>query len=202
MKSYIFTNLGLILGISIPVGIIVLLVIILLVWWFKTYNRLVEARNRTKNQWAQIDVQLKRRFDLIPNLVETIKGYSKHESEILTQFANARKMYAEASKNGSVAGMSEANSMLGKSLNMMVNAVSEQYPEIKADVNYNNFMTELRSTEDKIAHQRQFYNDTVNNYNNLVEKFPSSIVANKKGFKLADLFKVEEEAKVAPKVSF
>ncbi len=199
MKNYVlFVNGGLIAGIVIA-AVIVIIILGFVVWWFKTYNRLVEGRNRVKTQWAQIDVQLKRRFDLIPNLVETIKGYTKHESEILTQFADARKMYADASKDGSVQKMSEANAKL----NMTIHAVSEQYPTIKADASYNNLMGELRTSEDKIAHQRQFYNDTVNTYNNLREKFPSSIVANAKGFKEAELFTVTEtEVREAPKVSF
>ncbi len=199
MKNFVlFVNGGLIAGIVIA-AVIVIIILGIVVWWFKTYNRLVEGRNRVKTQWAQIDVQLKRRFDLIPNLVETIKGYTKHESEILTQFADARKMYADASKDGSVQKMSEANAKL----NMTIHAVSEQYPTIKADTSYNNLMGELRTSEDKIAHQRQFYNDTVNTYNNLREKFPSSIVANAKGFKEAELFTVTEtEVREAPKVSF
>lgn len=198
MNFVLFINTGLIIGVVIAV-VIIAIILGIVVWWFKTYNRLVEGRNRVKTQWAQIDVQLKRRFDLIPNLVETIKGYTKHESEILTQFADARKMYADASKDGSVQKMSEANAKL----NMTIHAVSEQYPTIKADASYNNLMGELRTCEDKIAHQRQFYNDTVNTYNNLREKFPSSIVANAKGFKEAELFTVADNAvRETPKVSF
>lgn len=197
------TTLILICIIVAIVAVIVLAAIAIAVWWFTTYNKLVEARNKTKTQWAQIDVQLTRRFDLIPNLVETVKGYATHESDIFTQFADARKMYQDANKNQSVEGMVEANEKLAKSLNIMVHSVSEQYPELKADKNFNSLMAELKTCEDKIAHQRQFYNDTVYMYNNLCEKFPSSIVASRKGFKTAELFNVKESAvREAPKVSF
>ena len=198
----ILMNTGAIVGIVI--GAVVLILIIALVSWvIKGYNNLVKGRNKVKNQWAQIDVQVKRRFDLIPNLVETVKGYAKHESEIYTQFADARKMYANAKDNGSASEMAKADANLSKALSIFVNAVTEQYPELKADKNFNSLQTELRETEDKIAYQRQFYNDVVMSYNNLREVFPTVIIANMFGFKEAELFNTTDEVREnAPKVSF
>ena len=190
--------------IGIVIGAVVLILIIALVsWGVKAYNNLVKGRNKVKNQWAQIDVQVKRRFDLIPNLVETDKGYAKHESEILTQFADARKMYASAKDNNSASEMAKADANLSKALSIFVNAVTEQYPQLKADVNFNSLQAELRETEDKIAYQRQFYNDVVMSYNNLREVFPTVIIANMFNFKEAELFNTTDEVRDnAPKVSF
>ncbi len=190
--------------IGIVIVVVVLLIIIgIIAWAIKTFNKLVKARNRVKTQWAQIEVQLKKRFDLIPNLVETIKGYTKHEGEILNSFAEARKMYAEASKSNSVNDLAKADANLSKALNIMVNAVKEQYPELKADAQYNKMMDELRSLEDSIAHQRQFYNDCVNSLNNLIEMFPSSIIASMKHFEKAEYYDAPDaQVADAPKVSF
>ena len=175
--------------IGIGIGVVVLILIICLIGWgISSYNKLVKSRNKVKTQWAQIDVQVKRRFDLIPNLVETVKGYAKHESDIFTQFADARKMYANAKANGSASEMAQADANLSKSLSLFVNAVTEQYPQLKADVNFNSLQKELSETEDKIAYQRQFYNDVVMSYNNLREVFPTVIIANMFKFKEAELF--------------
>lgn len=190
--------------IGIVIGAVVLILIIALVSWaIGAYNKLVKARNKVKNQWAQIDVQVKRRFDLIPNLVETVKGYAKHEAEILGSFAEARKMYSDAKQNNSAAEMAKADANLSKALSIFVNAVTEQYPQIKADANFASLQNELRETEDKIAYQRQFYNDVVMSYNNLREVFPTVIIANMFGFKEAELFNTTDEVRDnAPKVSF
>lgn len=186
----------------IVVGVIVLLIVLLVAWIVKIYNKLVKSRNKVKNSWAQIDVQLKRRFDLIPNLVETVKGYTKHENEILGQFAEARKQYQKASDEGSIGKMADAEAQLSKALNILVNATREAYPELKADKQYLAMMEELKDTENKIAFNRQFYNDVVMSYNILREQFPSNIIANMFNFKEAELFKVGEEEKAAPKVQF
>lgn len=186
----------------IIVGVVVLLLVLLIVAFVNIYNKLVRARNKVKNSWAQIDVQLKRRFDLIPNLVETVKGYTKHEGELLGTFAEARKNYTEASNQGSVADMAKADAKLGKALNILVNAVHEQYPDLKANTNYKQLMDELSSTENKISFNRQFYNDVVLSYNNLREVFPSNIVASLFKFKEAEYFKVDESETEAPKVQF
>ena len=167
------------------------------------YNKLVKARNRVENSWAQIDVQLKRRFDLIPNLVETVKGYTKHEADIFGEFAKARQMYDTAKDTNSVKAMAEADANLNKALNIAVNAVQERYPELKANANYQQLMDELKDCENKISYNRQFYNDTVLNYTNLKQFFPSNIIASMFKFEDKEYFKVEEvEQREAPKVSF
>ena len=182
-------------------GVVAVLVVAIIAWFIKTYNKLVKQRNRVKNSWSQIDVQLKRRFDLIPNLVETTKGYAKHESGILEEFARARNVYSQASSKGDIAGMSEANNMLSATLSRLI-AVSEAYPELKADSHFTEMMSELRETEDKIAYARQFYNDVVLTYNNMREVFPGSIVANMFSFKEAEFFKADEASKENVKVQF
>ena len=198
----VLLSVGSIIGIVIAV-VVVIVIIALIGWGIGVYNKLVQARNKVKNQWAQIDVQVKRRFDLIPNLVETVKGYAKHESDIFTQFADARKMYADAKAAQSPKGMAEADANLTKSLSLFVNAVSEQYPELKADANFNSLQRELKETEDKIAYQRQFYNDVVMSYNNSREVFSAVIIANMFKFKEAELFNTTDEVREnAPKVSF
>ena len=182
-------------------GVVLVLVIALVAWIISVYNKLVKSRNKVKNSWSQIDVQLKRRFDLIPNLAETVKGYAKHESGIFEEFAKARNVYSQASQSGNVAGMSEANNMLTGALSRLI-AVSEAYPELKANANFTSMMQELSNTEDKIAYTRQFYNDVVMTYNNLREVFPGSIVANMFGFKEAELFKADEASRENVKVQF
>ena len=197
--------INLLMGLPAIIAIVVvaLLIILLVVWFINTYNRLVKARNRVDNSWAQIDVQLKRRFDLIPNLVETVKGYAKHESDIFTQFADARKMYADAAKSGSVKGLAEADNALNKALQISVNAVREQYPELHANANYQQLMNDLTDCENKIAYNRQFYNDTVLSYTNLRQLFPSSIVAKMFHFVEKEYFTVnDEEQREAPQVKF
>jgi len=188
------------LGTGAIIGIVVAAVVLVVIigYIISKYNKLVVARNKVKNSWAQIDVQLKRRFDLIPNLVETVKGYAKHESDIFTQFAEARKMYAAAAKEGSVKGVAQAASKLNKLLTF----TAEQYPDLKANNNFMNLQKTLTDTEDKIAFNRQFYNDVVLSYNNLREKFPGNIVASMFHFKEAELFEVADEEKETPKVKF
>lgn len=178
-------------------------VIVLLAFWvIGVYNGLVEKRNRVKNSWAQIDVQLQRRFDLIPNLVETVKGFAKQEKDIFMAFAEARKMFASGQSHGSVAEMSQANNMLGRTV-AQLGVVVEQYPQLKSDQNFLKLQSDLKETEDKIALNRQFYNDVVLTYNNTREVFPGSIVAGMFAFKEAELFKVDApEARKATKVSF
>ncbi len=193
---------GAIVGIVIA-AVIVLLIIILIAWIIKTYNKLIKSRNRVENSWAQIDVQLKRRFDLIPNLVETVKGYTKHEASILNNFAEARKMYDSARESGSVKSLAEADANLTKALNIAVNAVHEQYPELQANANYQKLMADLKECEDKISYNRQFYNDTVLKYTDLKQMFPSNIIASIFHFKDKEYFKVDDTAqREAPKVSF
>lgn len=185
------------------VGIIIaVLVVILVIAIISCYNSLVQLRNKVKNAWSQIDVQLKRRFDMIPNLVETVKGYAKHEESIFGEFAKARGLYAQASKDGDVNGMAEANKGLSGALSRLL-VVQEQYPELKANSNFQTLMNDLKETEDKISYTRQFYNDVVLKYNNKVEMFPGNIVAKMFNFKVAAFFEVtSEEQREAPKVKF
>lgn len=187
------------LSTTATVIIIIFAVIILLVFYgIGVYNKLVNSRNKVKDQWAQIDVQLKRRADLIPNLVETVKGYAKHEKNTLTEVIEARNKFVSA---GSINEEIEANNQLTGALNKLF-ALSESYPELKANQNFINLQNDLKDTEDKISYARQFYNDTVLTYNNLVQMFPSNIVANMFKFEVYEFFKIEEKEKEVPKVSF
>jgi LemA protein len=181
-----------------PVGIVVVAVL----WWIATYNGLVSRRNETKNAWSQIDVQLKRRYDLIPNLVETAKGYMKHERETLEAVIKARQTCVDLKNAGNVGELVKAEGMLAGSLRSLF-AVAERYPELKANENMLKLQEELSSTENRIGFARQAYNDAVMRLNNTIESFPASIVAGMGSFKQAEFFEVEaaEERKVV-KVSF
>ena len=180
----------------VVIGVIIL---ILLLYFITTYNGLVTLRNRVKDEWAQIDVQLKRRADLIPNLVETVKGYAKHEKGTLEEVVKARNALSSAS---TVDDEIDANNKITGALNKLF-ALSEAYPELKANENFLALQTDLKDTEEKISYARQFYNDTVLSYNNKVEMFPANIIANMFGFKQYEFFKVEnKEEKEVPKVSF
>ncbi len=180
--------------IIIVVGVLALVVFYVI----GVYNKLVNARNKVNNQFSQIDVQLKRRADLIPNLVETVKGYAKHEEGTLTAVIEARNKAVSA---GSVNEKVEANNELTGALNKLF-ALAEAYPELKANENFLALQGDLKETEDKITYARQFYNDSAMSFNNLVEMFPSNIVANLFKFKRFDFFKASEEEKETPKVSF
>ena len=163
------------------------------------YNRLVSLRNRVRNAWSQVDVQLKRRHDLIPNLVETAKGYMAHERETLESVTRARQQAIDVS---GVAEKAQAENMLTQTLRSLF-AVAESYPDLKANQNMLALQEELTSTENKIAFARQFYNDQVNDYNNATEQFPSSIVANSFGFQPSEFFEIEDPAqREAPRVAF
>src|SRR5579871_6744184 len=198
-------------GREVAMGWIVLLVIVGIVLIFiSTYNRLVTARNAFKNAFAQIDVQLTRRYDLIPNLVETVKGYIKHERETLEAVVNARNaayagLKTAASDPGNAAAvrqLSGADQQLGGALGRLL-AVAESYPDLKANQNMMQLSEELTSTENKVAFARQAYNDAVMSYNNAREVFPSSLVAGMFGFQPAQPLDIAKpEAREAPKVSF
>jgi len=182
----------------IVIIVIVGLLVILAGYVIGVYNKLVNARNKVDNQFSQIDVQLKRRADLIPNLVETVKGYAKHEEGTLTAVIEARNKAVSAS---SVNDKVDANNQLTGALNKLF-ALSEAYPDLKANTNFMSLQNDLKDTEDKITYARQFYNDTAMNFNNLVEMFPSNIVASIFKFKKYEFFAVAEEEKVVPKVKF
>lgn len=188
---------GLIVGL-----VIVALVIILIIACISTYNKLVQLRNKVKNQLSQVDVQLKKRFDLIPNLVETCKGYAAHEESIYGEFAKARGLYAQASQQGDVNKMAEADKGLSGAISRLL-MVQERYPELKADKHFTEIMQQLKDCEKTIATARQFYNDIVQKYNDKVEMFPSSIIAKMFKFKLAEFYTITNEAeREAPKVKF
>ena len=162
------------------------------------YNKLVNARNKVDNQFSQVDIQLKRRADLIPNLVEVVKGYAKHEKETLTEVVEARNKAVSA---GTVNEKIDANNALTGALNKLF-ALAEAYPELKANENFISLQADLKDTEDKITYARQFYNDSAMNFNNLVQMFPSNIVAGIFGFKKFEYFKIDETEKETPKVKF
>lgn len=162
------------------------------------YNRMIILRNRIDNAWSQIDVQLKRRFDLIPNLVETVKGYAAHEKQTFEMVTKARAQMANA---GGVAEQAQANNMLTQALKTLF-AVAENYPELKANQNFLMLQEELAGTESKIAYARQFYNDNVMTFNTLIQSFPASLVASTFAFKPREYFEIEEAAREAVKVEF
>jgi LemA protein len=190
------------MGIGAIIGIIVAVVVVIVaLWLFVTYNGLVKLRNQTKNAWAQIDVQLKRRHDLIPNLVETVKGYAAHERQTFEAVTQARNMAVGAVGKG-VGEQAKAEMGLSGALSKLF-AVAEQYPTLKANENFLALQEELSSTENKISFSRQFYNDSVLNYNNKIQMAPSNMVAGVFGFKTGEFFQVEApEEREAPKVSF
>jgi LemA protein len=163
------------------------------------YNGLIVLRNRCENAWSQVDVQLRRRYDLIPNLVETVKGYAKHEREVFEKVTQARSQAINAS---TVKEQGQAENMLTGALKTLF-AVAENYPDLKANQNFLLLQEELSGTESKIAYSRQFYNDTVMKFNQKQQVFPSNIIANMFNFKERDYFEIEEpEARGPVKVSF
>ncbi|HQN74330.1 MAG TPA: LemA family protein [bacterium] len=184
------------------VGALFLLVLFAAVIFIGIYNALVVLRNRVKNSWSQIDVQLKRRHDLIPNLVETAKGYMKHENETFVKVTEARSKAMNAGNSGSVKDIGAAEADLSGSLAKLLLTV-ENYPELKANQNFLALQEELTSTENKIAFSRQAYNDDVMLYNNKTEMFPSNIIAGMFNFEKSEFFEIEDkQEKLAPKVSF
>lgn len=180
------------------IAIIVILIIIVIVTIVHMYNNLVGLRNRVQNSYAQIDVQLKRRNDLIPNLVETVKGYASHEKGVLEEVTKARTGLMNASN---VEEASAADNQLTGALKTLF-AVAENYPDLKANSNFQQLQSELTDTEDKISYARQFYNDVVLKYNTTCQQFPSSILARLFGFKEESYFKVPESETAVPEVKF
>lgn len=173
-------------------------VVVILLWVIFVYNKLVTLQNRIENAWSQIDVQLKKRYDLVPNLVETVKAYAKHERETFEKVTNARAAMVNAK---SVKEKASADGMLTGALKSLF-AVAEAYPQLKANENFLQLQEELSGIESKIAYARQFYNDSVLDLNNSLAVFPSNLVAGSFGFKKRDYFQIEETARQAVKVSF
>ena len=180
------------------IWIILGVVAVLVLWFIGVYNALVQLRNKVKNQFSQIDVQLKRRFDLIPNLVETVKGYAKHESETFEKVIQARSSYASATTD---AEKIDAANEMSKAVRGLL-AVAEAYPELKANTNFLSLQNDLKETEEKISYARQFYNDSVMVYNNKIQVIPSNIVAGICGFKAEKLFEAGSEERENVKVEF
>ena len=173
-------------------GVIIIYVIV-------TYNGLITLKNRVENGWAQIDTQLQRRYDLIPNLVETVKGYAKHETDVFEKVTLARASMANASTIGEKA---EADNALSGTLKTLF-SVAESYPELKASTNFRELQVELTNTENKVSFARQFYNDTVKKFNTDIQKFPKNIIANMLNFKASEYFQVDApEVRTAPQVKF
>lgn len=178
--------------------ILIIVLVLIVLWAISVYNSLIALRNRVKDQWAQIDVQLKRRFDLIPNLVETVKGYTKHESETLEAVIKARNTYVSATVPEE---QMKADGELTKAISKLF-ALTESYPELKANTNFQALQQELTETESKIAAARQFYNDTVMVYNNKVSMVPSNIIASLFKFNKETFFEANETERQNVQVKF
>jgi LemA protein len=181
--------------VGIVVGVIVVLIVLVLIL---SYNGLVRNRNRIDNAWSQIDVQLKRRYDLIPNLVETVKGYAAHERSVFEQVTQAR---ANAINAQGPQQQAEAENVLSGALKSLF-AVAEAYPDLKANQNFLSLQEELTSTEDRVAYARQFYNDSVLSYNNKLQTFPRNVIAGMFNFEKREYFEGEPEATGPVRVQF
>ena len=187
------------MDISYIILIIVIAVILIILFYIVyIYNKLITARNKVENSWSQIDVQLTRRADLIPNLIETVKGYTSHESSTFENITKARSSLLNAD---TVSEKAKANDALTKGLKSLF-AVAESYPELKANENFISLQEELANTENKISYTRQFYNGTVLMYNNLCQMFPSNLMAKMFDFNEKDYFKSSTESREVPKVEF
>ena len=182
----------------VPLLIILAIVAVLVIFVIMLYNSLVSLRNRIENAWAQIDVQLKRRYDLIPNLVETVKGYATHEQETLEKVIQARNMAVSAT---GVEGQAEAENMLTGALKSLF-AVSEAYPDLKANQSFLQLQEELTGTEGRIAYARQLYNDSVFKYNTKIQSFPAVIIAGMFGFSEREYFETDDESRGPVQVQF
>lgn len=191
------------IGIAIPGSFIYTLITLILLagiisYTISIYNDLVTKRNQVKNSWSKIDVQLKRRTDLIPNLVEVVKGYAKHEHDTFTQVSQARASLMNARN---IEDIQKSNSQLSRSL-VNLFAIAERYPELKANTNFLNLQGQLQESEDKIAIYRERFNNFVLVYNNSCEQFPGNLVAHMFGFKTANFIEISEDEKAVPKVQF
>lgn len=179
--------------------IILIIIIIIVAWFWSTYNGLIKLKNRTKEAWADIDVQLKRRYDLIPNLMETVKGYASHEKEVFEQVTEAR---TKAMGAQAIAEKGEAENTLSQTLKSLF-AVAENYPDLKASTNFLELQRDLTDTEDKIQAARRFYNGNVRDLNTKIESFPTNLIAPVFGFQKVEFFGIEETGeKEVPKVKF
>ncbi len=178
--------------------IILIIVVVIIAFIISTYNGLVQSKMKVDNAWSQIDIQLQRRFDLIPNLIETVKGYMNHEQETFEKITSLRTSWSNAT---TVEDKAKINNELSSTLKTIM-AVSENYPDLKANENFLKLSEELGNTENKISFSRQFYNDTVTMYNTKLQVFPSNIIAGMFNFTARDLFKTDDEARQNVKVDF
>ena len=185
----------------VPAIIIGAIVLIVVLFFWLGYNSLVKRRNQVDNAWSQIDVQLKRRYDLIPNLVETVKGYAEHEKSTFEAVTNARANAIQAQQGSSPAEQAQAENALSGALKSLF-AVAEAYPDLKANQNFLNLQEELTSTEDRIAYARQFYNDSVLSYNNRIQSFPGNMIAGSFNFSQREYFEGDPDATGPVKVQF
>lgn len=183
---------------AIIIGAIILIIVLIIASLGGAYNKMLNKSEEVNSKWSQIDVQLQRRADLIPNLVNTVKGYNIHEKEILTNIAASRAKLAGA---GSVAEKAEANSQLNNAISRLL-VVVENYPELKASANFQNLMDELSGTENRISVARKDYNESVKDYNLVVKKFPNNMIAGMFGFENKDYFEASEISKEVPNVDF
>ena len=180
-------------------GVLLLLVV---AWYVVTYNRLIRMKNECDRAWANIDVLLQQRYDMLPNLVNTVKGYAEHEKGIWEEFATARQMASSARQAGDVSGVAKAEGLLS-SIMPQIYAVAEQYPELKADQNFRDLQDEIVSIENQVADRREFYNSAVTNWNTAIEVIPANIVAGTMGAKRKDTFEVTSaEVRAAPTIEF
>ncbi|HUW72118.1 MAG TPA: LemA family protein [Candidatus Humimicrobiaceae bacterium] len=185
-----------------PFYIVLIIIVVVGLWLWLTYNRFIVLRNRAKEAWSDIDVQLRRRYDLIPNLVETVKGYAAHEKSVFENVTKARANAISAEQSGDPQKVAEAEKFLSGTLKTLF-AVVENYPDLKASANFMELQRELRDTEDKIQAARRFYNGNVRDLNIKIESFPANIVANLFKFVKMNFFEIEEAAAREPvKVSF
>ncbi|KAB7788210.1 LemA family protein [Bifidobacterium cebidarum] len=192
------------MGTGAIIGIVIVVIIVGVIGWgISAYNNLVTLKNRVKNGWAQIDVQLKQRADLIPNLVETVKGYASHESQVFVQVTQARAGAVAAANdpNATIAQRTAAENQLSRAL-LNLQATAEAYPQLQANQNFMNLQGQLRDLENKIAYARQFYNDVVLKLNTAIETVPTNIIAGLFRFEQAQYFQVDESARQAPQVKF
>lgn len=180
------------------IWIIIAIIVVLVIFVITSYNGLVKSRMQTKEAWSQIDVQLKRRNDLLPNLIETVKGYAKYEGSTLEKVAELRNQVAAAT---SPAAAMRASDELTRQVSGIF-AVAESYPDLKASANFSQLQEELTNTENKIAYSRQLYNSVTSNYNVKLETFPSNVIAKMFSFKVAEFLETPEEEKAVPKVDF
>lgn len=201
---------GSICGISSAINVITMIIIfwvigivvvIVILWVILAYNGLIKLRNRTDEAWSDIDVQLKRRHDLIPNLVNTVKGYAKHEEKTLTKVIEARNMAMAAQQKGDVKATGEAESVISGALKSIF-ALAESYPDLKANQNFLELQRDLTDTEDKVQASRRFFNGNVRDLNTKIETFPTNLVAGMFSFKKYEFFEIDEKEKEVPNVSF